>query len=964
MTVQLKAKGETVAGKTLTLTAEKTDNDGNWIGTFTDLPKYAENGSLITYTVEETEVPEGYTATQGNADNNYTITNKHTPATTSISVTKDWNDNDNQDNKRPEKITVNLYAGEGDEKVLEDSKTVTSDENGNWGCTFTDLPKYADGEEIAYTVEEATVDGYSSSVVKNEDGSFTITNTETTSISVTKDWNDNDNQDNKRPEKITVNLYAGEGDEKELKDSKAVTPDGNENWGCTFTDLPKYADGEEIIYTVDEERVEGYISSVADNKDGSFTITNTETTSISVTKEWDDDNDRDKIRPDSVTVKLMVGTDVKGTLELNESNKWTDSFTNLPKYENGVEINYSVKEVETEDLEGYTAKVESTENGFVITNSYNPGKVNVQVWKFWDDNNNQDNIRPDSVTINLLANGEPVASKKVTAEDGWTWTFENLDKNSQGKEIKYTITEDPVAGYSTEVTGNAKDGFIITNSHTPEKIEKIAGSKTWVDNDNEDGIRPKSITINLLADGVKVDSKVVTAEDGWTWTFENLDKNSQGKEIVYTISENPVAGYTTRVDGYNVTNTHTPEKTVVSGSKTWDDADNQDNKRPESITINLLANGKKVASKVVTAKNGWKWSFTNLPKYENGRRIVYTITEEAVEGYTAKVDGYDVTNSYDPEMIDEIAGSKTWVDNDNQDGKRPESITIRLYADGVEVASKVVTAEDGWAWSFTNLPKFNDGVEIVYTIAEDAVEDYITSVEGFNVTNSHDPEMIDEIAGGKTWDDSDNQDGIRPESITINLLANGQTVATQVVTAENGWTWSFTKLPKYENGVEIVYTIAEEAVEGYIASTDGFNLTNIHVAETIDEIAGSKTWKDDNNSGKTRPESITIRLLADGNEVATQVVTADDQWSWSFTKLPKYAAGKEIVYTIVEDAVKGYTAKVDGYNVTNTLDNEEVPKTGDPRSDLQRTMLYLGMTFLMLGTACVVASMRKRKTNR
>ena len=660
----------------------------------------------------------------------------------------------------------------------------------------------------------------------------------------------------------------------------------------------------------------------------------------------------------------MVGTDVKGTLELNESNKWTDSFTNLPKYENGVEINYSVKEVETEDLEGYTAKVESTENGFVITNSYNPGKVNVQVWKFWDDNNNQDNIRPDSVTINLLANGEPVASKKVTAEDGWTWTFENLDKNSQGKEIKYTITEDPVAGYSTEVTGNAKDGFIITNSHTPEKIEKIAGSKTWVDNDNEDGIRPKSITINLLADGVKVDSKVVTAEDGWTWTFENLDKNSQGKEIVYTISENPVAGYTTRVDGYNVTNTHTPEKTVVSGSKTWDDADNQDNKRPESITINLLANGKKVASKVVTAKNGWKWSFTNLPKYENGRRIVYTITEEAVEGYTAKVDGYDVTNSYDPEMIDEIAGSKTWVDNDNQDGKRPESITIRLYADGVEVASKVVTAEDGWAWSFTNLPKFNDGVEIVYTIAEDAVEDYITSVEGFNVTNSHDPEMIDEIAGGKTWDDSDNQDGIRPESITINLLANGQTVATQVVTAENGWTWSFTKLPKYENGVEIVYTIAEEAVEGYIASTDGFNLTNIHVAETIDEIAGSKTWKDDNNSGKTRPESITIRLLADGNEVATQVVTADDQWSWSFTKLPKYAAGKEIVYTIVEDAVKGYTAKVDGYNVTNTLDNEEVPKTGDPRSDLQRTMLYLGMTFLMLGTACVVASMRKRKTNR
>ena len=734
-----------------------------------------------------------------------------------------------------------------------------------------------------------------------------------------------------------------------------------DNWSWSFTNLPKYENGELIAYSITEDPVADYSTTYDEN---SYNVTNShtpETITVSGSKTWDDANDQDKKRPESITINLLADGEPVDSKTVTAADNWSWSFEGLDKYADGTEITYSITE---ESVAGYSTTYDK--NSYDVTNHYTPGKVSVTVVKYWNDNNNQDNIRPASVTVQLLADGEETnKTVELNAGNNWQASFTGLDEYKAGKKIGYTVDElTVIPGYSTEVTGNAKDGFVITNSHTPEKIEKIAGSKTWVDNDNEDGMRPKSITINLLADGVKVASQVVTAEDGWTWSFENLDKYFQGKEIVYTISENPVAGYTTRVDGYNVTNTHTPEKTVVSGSKTWDDADNQDNKRPESITINLLANGKKVASKVVTAKDGWKWSFTNLPKYENGRRIVYTITEEAVEGYTAKVDGYDVTNSYDPEMIDEIAGSKTWNDNDNQDGKRPESITIRLYADGVEVASKVVTAEDGWAWSFTNLPKFNDGVEIVYTIAEDAVEDYITSVEGFNVTNSHDPEMIDEIAGGKTWDDSDNQDGIRPESITINLLANGQTVATQVVTAENGWTWSFTKLPKYENGVEIVYTIAEEAVEGYIASTDGFNLTNIHVAETIDEIAGSKTWKDDNNSGKTRPESITIRLLADGNEVATQVVTADDQWSWSFTKLPKYAAGKEIVYTIVEDAVKGYTAKVDGYNVTNTLDNEEVPKTGDPRSDLQRTMLYLGMTFLMLGTACVVASMRKRKTNR
>ena len=734
-----------------------------------------------------------------------------------------------------------------------------------------------------------------------------------------------------------------------------------DNWSWSFTNLPKYENGELIAYSITEDPVADYSTTYDEN---SYNVINSHTpekTEVSGSKTWEDANNQDNKRPASITINLLKNGEKIASKTVTAADNWNWSFKDLDKYANGQEITYSITE---ELVAGYSTTYD--ENSYDVTNHYTPGKVSVTVVKSWKDNNNQDNIRPASVTVELLADGEKTnKTEELNAGNNWQASFTGLDEYKAGKKIVYTVVEvTEIPGYNTEVTGNAEDGFIITNSHTPEKIEKIAGSKTWVDNDNEDGMRPKSITINLLANGVKVASQVVTAEDGWTWSFENLDKYSQGKEIVYTISENPVAGYTTRVDGYNVTNTHTPEKTVVSGSKTWDDADNQDNKRPESITINLLANGKKVASKVVTAKDGWKWSFTNLPKYENGRRIVYTITEEAVEGYTAKVDGYDVTNSYDPEMIDEIAGSKTWNDSDNQDGKRPESITIRLYADGVEVASKVVTAEDGWTWSFTNLPKFNDGVEIVYTIAEDAVEDYITSVEGFNVINSHDPEMIDEIAGGKTWDDSDNQDGIRPESITINLLANGQTVATQVVTAENGWTWSFTNLPKYENGVEIVYTIAEEAVEGYIASTDGFNLTNIHVAETIDEIAGSKTWKDDNNSGKTRPESITIRLLADGNEVATQVVTADDQWSWSFTKLPKYAAGKEIVYTIVEDSVKGYTAKVDGYNVTNTLDNEEVPKTGDPRSDLQRTMLYLGMTFLMLGAACIAASMRKRKTNR
>lgn len=47
----------------------------------------------------------------------------------------------------------------------------------------------------------------------------------------------------------------------------------------------------------------------------------------------------------------------------------------------------------------------------------------------------------------------------------------------------------------------------------------------------------------------------------------------------------------------------------ISGTKTWEDKNNQDGKRPEKIVVNLIANGHKVQSKVVTAKDNWQYSF-------------------------------------------------------------------------------------------------------------------------------------------------------------------------------------------------------------------------------------------------------------------------------------------------------------------------------------------------------------------
>ena len=361
-----------------------------------------------------------------------------------------------------------------------------------------------------------------------------------------------------------------------------------------------------------------------------------------------------------------------------------------------------------------------------------------------------------------------------------------------------------------------------------DKIEKtsVSGTKTWKDNNNQDGIRPSSITVNLLANGQQVASKTVSASDNWQYSFDNLAAYANGKKITYTVTEDAVAGYTSTVDGYNVTNNHTPATVKVSGTKTWKDNNNQDGIRPSSITVNLLANGQQVASKTVSASDNWQYSFDNLAAYANGKKITYTVTEDAVAGYTSTVDGYNVTNNHTPATV-KVSGTKTWKDNNNQDGIRPSSITVNLLANGQQVASKKVSASDNWQYSFDNLAAYANGKKITYTVTEDAVAGYTSTVDGYNVTNNHTPATV-KVSGTKTWNDNNNQDGIRPSSITVNLLVNGQQVASKKVSASDNWQYSFDNLAAYANGKKITYTVTEDAVAGYTSTVDGYNITNTH----------------------------------------------------------------------------------------------------------------------------------------
>ena len=266
------------------------------------------------------------------------------------------------------------------------------------------------------------------------------------------------------------------------------------------------------------------------------------------------------------------------------------------------------------------------------------------------------------------------------------------------------------------------------------------------------------------------------------------------------------------------------------------------------------------------------------------------------------------------ETVD-ISGEKTWNDNDNEDHIRPSEITVQVKNGDAVVDSKKVKADsDGkWTYSFTGLPKYDaDGKEISYEIAEVAVPGYTPTYDGNNITNTHTHETVD-ISGEKTWDDNDNRDGIRPKQITVEVK-NGETVVKSL-TVEAGsdgkWTYHFTALPKYdETGNVITYTVDEVTVPGYKTIVNDNDITNTHTPATTSVLV-KKTWDDSNDASGKRPSAITVKLYADHVLTAEKTLTADasGDWSYEFTDLPMYKAGKvgqKINYTVTEEEMPGY----------------------------------------------------------
>lgn len=1008
-------------------------NAKDWKYTFKHMPLFDANGNKITYTITEDAVA-GYTYTVTNEGRSFTITNSHVQETFSIPVTKTWEDNGNQDGVRPSAIHVTLMGSDGN--VYEANLTAA----GKWKYEFKDLPRYwMEGVAIDYTLNEEAVNGYTYKIEGDADTGFTVTNehiSAVTNVVVNKYWEDAANQDGVRPDFVAVTLSGSDG-----KTYKA-TLTKDTGFSKTFENLPVFFNnGTKITYTVTEDAVNGYTGKITTDDTGYIlSITNThapETIRKTVTKTWDDGNDRDGIRPTNVKIELYGTDGTRRTQYLTKDNHWSYSFENLPKYQNeGTIILYTIKE---EAVDGYTQKSVTTTAGFDLTNTHEIQTADYEVKKVWIDDNDRDGARPTSITLTLTGSDGSKYTKLMTAADNWNAvTFERVPMFNGGKYITYTLTENEVPsyinsievsedgkhftvtnthapdhtvinitevwhdkndqdgirprkmiavvvgsngnrhevplhssgdwhytcddlvkywkngqlvdytveavtidGYTSEVKSLGNNVFEVHNTHIPETISKTV-TKTWKDNENQDGIRPASVTVTLTGSNAVSKTATLNEDNGWTATFENLPKRDHGNIVAYNVKESDTAGYEASVvkteDGFQLINEHDSETTMRTVTLVWRDEDNRDGVRPDAVTYTLHGSDGSEQEKTVNKDDAWNdVVFEGLPVYQNGQRISYTLAESAIDGYANDIrssgNTFTVTNTHIPETVN-VDVTKIWTDGENQDGNRPDSISVILTGSDGKRYTTTITAANNWKHTFLKLPKFfNEGTQIEYTLTEDTMSGYSDVVEKrsdyvFVLTNKYSPATVD-VTIVKKWDDDNDRDGMRPESVDIVLNGSDGKLYTGTLSTENGYTCVFQSVPKYHDGGTLInYTIAEEKIPGYTttiakdASGYKFTLTNTKPIETVTKTV-SKVWEDSNNQDGLRPSAITVILTGDDGSRRVKSVTAAENWTVTFENLPKNQNhGQNIQYTVSEAFVSGYTEAItqngDNYAITNT----------------------------------------------
>lgn len=565
-------------------------------------------------------------------------------------------------------------------------------------------------------IDEQTVDRY------NGDVKNTL---ETVEFEVTKVWKDANNKDDTRPEEgavtYTIKKQSGDNAEavvsslpvansvtqgstdltSEYKNGKiTVKTTGADGVTVKFSNLPKTdSKGNVITYTVEETPISGYKTEYSGDMENGYTVTNTLKTEVYVEKEWEDANNQDGVRPQTVKFILKKGTETVGTINLSEGTNWKGKFSDLDKYdENNAEISYTVEE-DTTDLSaaGYsssdTTGAGTESDPYIITNSREPEQIIIKATKVWND----EEYNPgDKYNIHFAANfdlyadsaeGVKFVERKTVPENATgddltvTWTVDKY--RDGGQKINYSVVEDkePKRPYSVEVTGDAESGFIVTNTYPPDKDYIIVTRTITYTYNTPDGqtasetvvqkVRYYRTPIEYTEDGSNVDK----------WTPWIIDDDYDDKDISGVDSPN--------IEGWVVNSDSVPE---------WDVEFN--NGIPQDAFVNVVYTplpplGKDKVTygpkgQPQTGKPTFEMQTKKTPSGSDNDIVKYELLDE--KG-TPVASG--TVTAYDSETGKEVGtytlnddGSITFTPNDSEYVGNPKPVTIK----GTDSHGKSATA--------------------------------------------------------------------------------------------------------------------------------------------------------------------------------------------------------------------------------------------------------------------------------
>ena len=560
-----------------------------------------------------------------------------------------------------------------------------------------------------------------------------------------------------------------------------------------------------------------------------------------ITVKWEDTDNYEGLRPESVTVNLGAQSIV-----LNPANGWTGGV--------------SVPESSTEEwtvpaIEGYTTIFNGTKSevtSYTFSHRVLPTRLTTSV--VWEDAKNASGIRPEFVKLCLLADGNPFRTPMaVSAANNWTAEWENLPVNKKGttEPIVYSLAQvESLQGYSTIVNGDTIINTLLTgnlqleaHAVAPEGAD-VSGLKLTVS--GPDPRMPVTLTLGDLTNskydfGDVIPGAYVVQESNGSTLLEgyvNDPLNSRvGDAVLVKAGEDAQLFF---VYAWKEPEEQEPnEDPMAETGKLTFEIIGPDPRLPMTVTYAQFTNGTYELDNLVPG------NYAVIERNAEGLVRAYELNSLSVTGMTLTVGKEGAVavlkNIYEPaptptpdaEVID-IPVVKIWNDNDNADGNRPASITVNLFADAVKSETVEITAEMGWQYTFVSKPRYReDGEEIVYTVTEEEVPWYTSSVNGTFITNTYNPETTS-ASVSKVWDDNNNAQKIRPTTLAVTLLPTGEVF---VLSEENGWYVEKKDLPTRINGEEVTWSWKEQGVAGYNPGVYNQDGTVTVITNTVTQLA-------------------------------------------------------------------------------------------------------------------------------